>query len=169
MRRRESARCHVCRGSASAPGHSLTATHVNAVRAHAQRFDHANGTRLAKPTPFRDPYGRTRDWDAEAAEAQKVRAIETAAEMHTLIMTTLPEPPTIGYAADMALVTLADAAKRLGVKPGTLRMAIHRQRMIGHKMGRDWLVEESEVAWYEMRSLGKVGWPKGRPRKKQAA
>ena len=77
----------------------------------------------------------------------------------------LPEPPTIDYAGDMALITLRDAAERLSVKPNTLRMAIARKRMVGHKLGRDWLVEESEVRYYEMVSLGRVGWPKGRPRK----
>ena len=62
-------------------------------------------------------------------------------------------------------ITLRDAAERLSVKPGTLRMAIHRGRMVGHKLGRDWLVEESEVRYYELTSLGRVGYPKGRPRK----
>lgn len=77
----------------------------------------------------------------------------------------LPEPPALQYPTGMTLVTLKDAAARLKVQPVTLRMAIRRGRMTGHKYGRDWLVEESEIAWYEMRSLGKVGWPKGRSRK----
>lgn len=69
----------------------------------------------------------------------------------------------------MALITLREAGRRLGVTPNACRMAIARGRMVGHKYGRDWLVEESEVRYYEMTALGKVGWPKGRPRKRVAA
>ena len=63
---------------------------------------------------------------------------------------------------------IARGARRLGVQPVTLRMAIRRNRLVAHKYGRDWLVEESELRWYEMRSLGRVGYPKGRPRKRVA-
>lgn len=68
--------------------------------------------------------------------------------------------------AGRGLLTLQEAAARLGRSPITLRSAIRRGKMIGHKYGRDWLVEESEVRTYELVSLGRVGYPKGRPRKK---
>jgi len=143
-------------------GHSMTDRHVNAVRMLGQVKDSG---KLIKPPAFRDPYGRTRDWDAEQREYLRSRMVEEAAERHVLIVAgPLPDAPTVEYADAMAMVTLAEGARRLGVKPVTLRMAIRRGRLIAHKYGRDWLVEESELHWYELRSLGRVGWPKGRSR-----
>ena len=70
-------------------------------------------------------------------------------------------PPVVDYPDGMALITITEAARRLGRSPITLRSAIQRGRMVGHKYGRDWLVEESEVRFYELQSLGRVGRPKG--------
>ena len=65
----------------------------------------------------------------------------------------------------MGLITLKEAARRLELSDITLRSAIRRGKMTARKMGRDWLVEESEVRYYELASRGRVGWPKGRSRK----
>lgn len=144
----------------------MTDKHRNAVRAIGQVRDTG---KLIRPPSFRDPYGRSRDWDAEAAEAAKARRVDEAAERHMLILAgPLPDAPAVEYPDAMAMVTLQEGARRLGVKPVTLRMAISRGRLVAHKYGRDWLVEESELRWYEMRSLGRVGYPKGRPRKRVA-
>ena len=163
-------RCHVkgCGGSATARRHSQTTRHVTAVRALAQRFD-GNGPATAKVVSFRDPYGRTRNWDEEAREYAAARHAEYADELHEMIASgPLPERPMTEYPDGMSLISLREAADRLGLSPHTVYSAIRRGRMTGHKYGRDWLVEESEVAWYEMRSRGRVGWPKGRSRKKSA-
>lgn len=48
----------------------------------------------------------------------------------------------------MALLTLVEAAERLGVAPATLRAQIHRGKLQGRKLGRDWLVEDAEVERY---------------------
>ncbi len=59
----------------------------------------------------------------------------------------------------MALLTLRDAAARLGITADTLRAQIRRHRLRATKLGRDWLVEEAEVARYERTSLGRTGRP----------
>ena len=59
----------------------------------------------------------------------------------------------------MALLTLRDAAARLGITADTLRAQIRRRRLRATKLGRDWLVEEAEVARYERTSLGRAGRP----------
>jgi excisionase family DNA binding protein len=46
------------------------------------------------------------------------------------------------------LLTLVEAAKRLGVAPATLRAQVHRDKLRAAKVGRDWLVEEAEVERY---------------------
>jgi excisionase family DNA binding protein len=107
-----------------------------------------------------------RYFDDLASKIKNERRVGRADELTYLIQHgPLPEAPTVLYPEAMAKITLRDAAGRLGVQPNTLRMAIHRGRMVGHKLGRDWLVEESEVRYYEMMSRGRVGWPKGRSRK----
>jgi excisionase family DNA binding protein len=50
------------------------------------------------------------------------------------------------------LLTLVQAAKRLGVAPATLRAQIHREKLKAAKVGRDWLVEEEEVERYRRES-----------------
>lgn len=59
----------------------------------------------------------------------------------------------------MALLTLRDAAARLRITADTLRAQIRRRRLRATKLGRDWLVEEAEVARYERTSLGRAGRP----------
>ena len=159
------ARCHVCGGSASARGHLRTDRHFDAVRAMGRTRDTG---RMARAPGSRDPHGRTRDWDAEAREYVRERHIEEAAERQFLIATTLPDAPIVSTIAGVDYITLRDAAARLGIKPDTLLKAIKRGRMNARKVGRDWLVEESEIEWYRINSLGKVGYPKGRPRKRAA-
>lgn len=60
----------------------------------------------------------------------------------------------------MALMTLRDAAKQLGITADTLRAQIRRGRLRAIKPGRDWLVETVEVARYKRNSLGRLGRPR---------
>ena len=46
------------------------------------------------------------------------------------------------------MLTLTEAAVRLGVQPGTLRVQIAKGKLKAKKMGRDWFVSEREVARY---------------------
>ena len=62
----------------------------------------------------------------------------------------------------MALLTLKQAAKQLGITADTLRAQIRKERLRATKLGRDWLVEGAEVTRYERDSLGRPGRP-GRP------
>lgn len=57
----------------------------------------------------------------------------------------------------MVLMTLRTAGERLAITPDTLRAQIRRGRLRATKLGRDWLVEDGEVARYERESLGKRG------------
>jgi excisionase family DNA binding protein len=52
-------------------------------------------------------------------------------------------------------VTTTEAASRLGLTVSGVRIACQRGTMRAEKIGRDWLIPESEVAWYELRSLGR--------------
>ena len=45
----------------------------------------------------------------------------------------------------MALLTLKQAAKQLGITADTLRAQIRKERLRATKLGRDWLVEGAEV------------------------
>jgi excisionase family DNA binding protein len=51
------------------------------------------------------------------------------------------------------LLTLVQAAKRLGVAPATLRAQVHRDKLRASRPGRDWLVEDDEVERYRRDSL----------------
>ena len=50
------------------------------------------------------------------------------------------------------MITLVEAARRLGVTPDTLRAQVHRKKLLATKVGRDWLVEEDEVERYRRES-----------------
>jgi excisionase family DNA binding protein len=52
----------------------------------------------------------------------------------------------------LLLITLVEAARRLGVTPDTLRAQVHRKKLLATKVGRDWLVEEDEVERYRRES-----------------
>jgi excisionase family DNA binding protein len=60
----------------------------------------------------------------------------------------------------VALLTLREAAARLGITADTLRAQIRRGRLRATKLGRDWVVETAEVARYERTSLGRQGRPR---------
>ncbi len=59
----------------------------------------------------------------------------------------------------MALMTLRAAAGQMGITADTLRAQIRRERLRATKLGRDWLVEASEVTRYQRDSLGRPGRP----------
>lgn len=55
------------------------------------------------------------------------------------------------------MLTLAQAASRLGVSPSTLRGQIGKGKLRGRLVGKTWTVTEREVERYRAESLGKVG------------
>lgn len=52
-------------------------------------------------------------------------------------------------------LTLAEAAKLLNVQLATLRAQVYRRKLRALKLGRDWLVEQAEVARYHAESQGR--------------
>lgn len=48
----------------------------------------------------------------------------------------------------IGVMTLVQAAERLGVQPGTLRVQIAKGKLKAKKLGRDWLVTEREIERY---------------------
>ena len=59
------------------------------------------------------------------------------------------------------LISLGQAAIRLGLSNTTLRGQVHRGRLAATKIGRDWLVEEAEVERYRVASQSHPGRPFG--------
>jgi len=55
----------------------------------------------------------------------------------------------------LGVTTLRGAAERLGVHPDTLRAQIHRGKLDGVRLGRDWLIRIEEVLRYEQTSSRK--------------
>lgn len=55
------------------------------------------------------------------------------------------------------MLTLAEAAERLGVTAGSLRVQIGRGRLRAKKVGPVWTVSEKEVERYRADSLGRPG------------
>lgn len=53
-------------------------------------------------------------------------------------------------------MTLIDAARRLGIRPASLRQAIARGSLRATKRGRDWHVTAREVERYAERRLDKA-------------
>ena len=59
------------------------------------------------------------------------------------------------------LLSLAEAADRLGVAAVTLRVAVGRGRFKARKIGKTWVTNDAEVDRYRREHLGR----RGRPRK----
>jgi excisionase family DNA binding protein len=55
------------------------------------------------------------------------------------------------------MLTLAQAAARLGLSPSTLRNQVHAGRLKARLVGKTWTVTDGEVARYQRESLGKPG------------
>jgi excisionase family DNA binding protein len=55
------------------------------------------------------------------------------------------------------MITLVEAAARLGLAPATLRHQAETGRLAAVKLGRDWLVTDAEVERYRATSLGRPG------------
>jgi excisionase family DNA binding protein len=55
------------------------------------------------------------------------------------------------------MLTLAEAAARLGLSPSTLRNQIHSGRLKGRLVGKTWTISERELQRYAAQSLGKPG------------
>lgn len=53
------------------------------------------------------------------------------------------------------MLTLTEAAARLGLSPVTLRVQLGKGKLKGRKVGRDWTVSEREVERYRAESLGR--------------
>ena len=54
------------------------------------------------------------------------------------------------------MLTLSEAAERLGIHPDVLRVQIHRGKLRGKKFGHVWTVTEKEVERYRVDSLRKI-------------
>lgn len=52
-------------------------------------------------------------------------------------------------------MTLPEAAAQLGLSPSTLRVQIHKGRLLARKVGRDWQISPREVERYRRESAGK--------------
>lgn len=65
----------------------------------------------------------------------------------------------------MAMLTAAEAAERLGVNTSRVRQLILAGRLAATKFGRDWMIDEADLAAVAERT---AGWPKGRSRKPPA-
>jgi excisionase family DNA binding protein len=62
------------------------------------------------------------------------------------------------------MITLNQAADRLGVNASTLRQQIHARQLRAHKVGPIWLIDEAEVARYHFENRIHAGRPfVGRP------
>jgi hypothetical protein len=53
------------------------------------------------------------------------------------------------------MLTLTQAADRLGLAPSTLRWQVHRGKLKGRLLGKMWIVSEREVERYRAESLGR--------------
>ena len=53
------------------------------------------------------------------------------------------------------MLTLAQAASRLGVSPSTLRGQVSKGKLKARLVGKTWTVSEREVERYRAESLGK--------------
>lgn len=63
----------------------------------------------------------------------------------------------------VSLITLTEAASRLGLSVSTVRHQAQGGRLRASRIGRDWLVAEGEVERYRVESLGKPGRPRAHP------
>jgi excisionase family DNA binding protein len=55
------------------------------------------------------------------------------------------------------MLTLAQAAARLGLSPSTLRNQLHAGKLRGRLVGKTWTVTEGEIERYRRDSLGRPG------------
>lgn len=53
------------------------------------------------------------------------------------------------------ILTLGQAAERLGIQPGTLRNQAIRGKLRAIKPGHDWLVDEAEIERYRAENKGR--------------
>lgn len=58
------------------------------------------------------------------------------------------------------MLTLTEAAARLGVAASTLRHQVHNGRLHARLVGKTWIVSEREIERYRGESLGRIGRPK---------
>jgi excisionase family DNA binding protein len=58
---------------------------------------------------------------------------------------------------DAEVLTLAQAAERIGVSPITLQQQIRKGALHGEKMGKQWVVTADELRRYADERLGKRG------------
>lgn len=57
----------------------------------------------------------------------------------------------------MEYLTVADAAKDLGLAPATLRSQLRHGALTGRRVGPVWTISREEVERYRSRSLGRPG------------
>lgn len=61
------------------------------------------------------------------------------------------------------MITTAEVAARLGITPRMVLKLIEKGLLPARKIGRDWLIDESNLELVKVRN--RVGYPQGRPRK----
>lgn len=64
---------------------------------------------------------------------------------------------------DLDILTLAEAAARLGVAQSTLRNQVKAGRLQARKLGKTWITTGAEVERYRSESLGQPGRPSMAP------
>jgi excisionase family DNA binding protein len=69
------------------------------------------------------------------------------------------DPPPANHGPAIVFLTLAQAAKRLGITPQTLGRYLKQGRLTATKPGREWLLLEQQVEDFRKKPR-----PKGRPK-----
>ena len=138
--------CIPCR-SRTSRDHYATAKHRQATLPREYRRGAGDWLDARPPRPVRD-------WDAEAA------ASSIEAELAALIEYGALPDPTPEYDADVAIITLAEAAKRLGMSATTLRHQARTGRLRAQLYGKTYVISEAELARYQRESRGKPGRPR---------
>lgn len=82
----------------------------------------------------------------------------------TLLETFCPDTYARLMADSDALLSVTEAATRLGVSSRRVRALIDAGRLPAQKIGRTWVIREADLAKVTERPQG---WPKGRPRRQK--
>ena len=55
------------------------------------------------------------------------------------------------------MLTITDAAARLGIDPSRVRLLVRQGRIPARRFGRAWVISESDLNTYQPRPQGKPG------------
>ncbi len=97
---------------------------------------------------------------------QRLVGVPSTGRAHLVCLTivyTIPYIIVKGFWLDiMEFITTSQAAEKLGISQRRVQALITSGRLPAQKIGRDWLIRESDLEVVRER---KTGYPKGRPRK----